>query len=174
MDDNSVNDDELNQMIANLQGTKTPPPVVTSNSGAPIAPQATVSGDGTAPALGATDAMVQPVIAPAVPAPEPPVPLAEPLVPNPVAAAPITVPTPELEGVKHDALTELRPLVDKLDLPPEDKFDTLLLLIRSTDDKTLIPAAHEAAKQIADEARRAQALLDIIKEIDFFGQDSAK
>ena len=50
---------------------------------------------------------------------------------------------------------------------PKKKFDTYLLLIRSTDDKTLIAPAHEAAKNIADESRRAQALLDVIKEIDF-------
>lgn len=73
----------------------------------------------------------------------------------------------ELQTVKKDAIVELRPLVDKLNLPPEEKFDTYLLLLRSTDDKTLIEPAHEAAKNIADEARRAQALLDIIKEIDY-------
>jgi hypothetical protein len=50
---------------------------------------------------------------------------------------------------------------------PEEKFDTYLLLLRSTDDRSLIAPAHEAARGIADEARRAQALLDIIKEIDF-------
>lgn len=76
----------------------------------------------------------------------------------------------DLESIKRQAITELRPLVDKLDLPPEDKFDTLLLLIRTTDDSSLIPAAHDAAKAIADDTRRAQALLDVIKEIDFFGQ----
>ena len=78
----------------------------------------------------------------------------------------------DLESIKRQAITELRPLVDKLDLPPEDKFDTLLLLIRTTDDSSLIPAAHDAAKAIADDTRRAQALLDVIKEIDFFGQKS--
>ena len=51
----------------------------------------------------------------------------------------------ELEDIKRQAITELRPLVDQLDLPAEDKFDALLLLIRTTDDSTLIPAAHEAA-----------------------------
>lgn len=76
----------------------------------------------------------------------------------------------ELENIKRQAITELRPLVDQLDLPAEDKFDALLLLIRTTDDSTLIPAAHEAAKGIADGSRRAQALLDVIKEIDFFGR----
>lgn len=73
----------------------------------------------------------------------------------------------ELSDVKNDAIQELRPLVDKLNISPEEKFDTYLLLIRSTDDKTLIAPAHEAAKNIPDESRRAEALLDIIKEIDF-------
>lgn len=151
MDPNAgVNDDELNQMIANLQGSQSTPPVVTSNTGAPIAPPA------------------DSVAAPVVPAPvAPPV---APITPPAVAALPTPEPNSDLENIKHDALNELRPLVDKLDLPPEEKFDTLLLLIRSTDDKTLIPAAHAAAQQIPDETRRAQALLDIIKEIDFFGQ----
>ena len=76
--------------------------------------------------------------------------------------------SPELDAIKKDALEELRPLVDKLDLPADEKFDTLLLLIRSTDDKTLVSAAHDAAKDITDETKRAQALLDVIKEIDYF------
>lgn len=76
----------------------------------------------------------------------------------------------DLEEIRHQAIVELRPLVDKLNLPPEDKFDTLLLLIRTTDDSSLIPAAHTAAMSIADDTRRAQALLDVIKEIDFFGR----
>jgi hypothetical protein len=76
----------------------------------------------------------------------------------------------DLTTVKQEALSELRPLVDKLDVNPEEKFDTYLLLLRSTDDRDLIAPAHEAAKAITDEARRAQALLDIIKEIDFLSQ----
>ena len=70
--------------------------------------------------------------------------------------------------MKTSALEELRPLVGKLNLPPEEQFDTLLLIIRSTDDQSLLNQAHEAAKQIPDETRRAQALLDVIKEIDYF------
>lgn len=86
----------------------------------------------------------------------------------PVVEQPVEeVATESLESIKRDAIIELRPLVDKLDLSPEEKFDTYLLLIRSTDDVTLIAPAHEAARNIVDEAKRAQALLDIIKEIDF-------
>lgn len=75
--------------------------------------------------------------------------------------------TNDLDGVKKVALDELRPLVGKLNLSPEEKFDVYLLLLRSTDDRELVAPAHETATQIADETRRAQALLDIIKEIDY-------
>ena len=94
----------------------------------------------------------------------------EPITPTPVvsAPAPATATDPALDTIKQTALNELRPLVDKLDVSPEEKFDTYLLLLRSTDDKTLIAPAHDAAIAIVDEARRAQALLDIIKEIDYF------
>jgi hypothetical protein len=101
---------------------------------------------------------------PPVPAPDPieatPAPVAAPLTSSPSVNG-------DLESIKKDALSELRPLVDKLDVSPEEKFDTYLLLLRSTDDQALIAPAHEAARGIADEARRAQALLDIIKEIDY-------
>lgn len=93
----------------------------------------------------------------------------EPVIEEPVVAPVITaLATNDLEEIKKDALSELRPLIDKLDVSPEEKFDTLLLIIRSTDDQSLLAATHEAAKAIPDDSRRAQALLDIIKEIDFF------
>lgn len=100
--------------------------------------------------------------------------------PEPIAIDPLpltTNPVPEradLEGVKLEAINELRPLIDKLDLPPEEKFDTYLLLIRCTDDRDLVPPAHEVAKLISDDSRRAMALLDIIKEIDYLSNKPAE
>ena len=135
------------------------------------------------------DAVATPVVEPIAPPvlppldPMPPAPAEEAapaeVAPLPEPAAPqpaLTIPdaSGELDGVKSQAINELRPLVDRLTLPPEEKFDTYLLLIRSTDDKSLIAPAHEAARAIEDETRRAQALLDIIKEIDFLsGQQAA-
>lgn len=107
---------------------------------------------------------------------------AQPVVPAPTApAAPQSesteesddtpaTPAPEndaLASIKKDALEELRPLLGKVDLPAEEKFNTYLMVIRSTDDATLIGPAHEAAQGISDESARAQALLDIVKEIDY-------
>lgn len=79
-------------------------------------------------------------------------------------------PTPavELSQIKDEAIHALRPLVDKLAIAPEDKFDTLLLLIRTTNDSTLLADAYDTAQRIGDDSRRAQALLDVIKEIDYF------
>lgn len=93
-------------------------------------------------------------------------------------AAPTTTVAPaalpgDLEGIKKEALGELRPLVEKLTLPADEKFDIMLLIIRSTDDHSLLATAHEAAKNIEDETRRAQALLDIVKEIDYFASQQA-
>ena len=112
------------------------------------------------------------VTPPVVPAPAPQVvspatvSAPEPVMPAP--SVPAIPPSSDLDSIKNDALKELRPLVDKLDLAPEEKFDTYLLLLRSTDDKTLIAPAHVAAQSIVDETKKAQALLDIIKEIDYF------
>ena len=107
------------------------------------------------PAVDAAPAAVEPVV------PSMPEPIAMP------ASAVMSSSSSDLDSIKQEALGELRPLVDKLDVSPEEKFDTYLLLLRSTDDKALIAPAHEAARNITDEARRAQALLDIIKEIDY-------
>jgi hypothetical protein len=100
-----------------------------------------------------------------------------PVVEEPLAAV-IDTPGPvgiagDLADIKKDALNELRPLVDKLTLEPDEKFDTYLLLLRSTDDKSLIAPAYAAAQAIPDETRRAQALLDIIKEIDYLSAPQA-
>lgn len=102
--------------------------------------------------------------------------------PAPVFEAPVSVaPAPsfeaepsngsfDLSSIKNDALNELRPLIGRVDLPAEEKFDTYLMLIRSTDDASLIELAHGAAQNIADEKRKAEALLDIIKEIDYLSR----
>lgn len=170
MDDNSkssVDDDELNQMIANLKDKQPTGPV----QPAPIAPVAVpVPSNGVPVSNPQSVEPASPIPAETVatPAPAP--------VPAPVAPEPAIQPAPpaaidsNLDTIKQDAIAELRPLVDKLNLSPEDRFNTILLIIRSTDDASLLPAVHAAAKQIADDGRRAQALLDVIKEIDFFKQ----
>lgn len=110
-----------------------------------------------------------------VPETEPPAALDVQMTPAPSPVQARTDLGDSLDEVKMEAINELRPIIDKLNLPPDEKFDTYLLLLRCTDDRSLVPPAHEVAKQIEDESRRAQALLDIIKEIEYLSNkpDSA-
>ena len=74
----------------------------------------------------------------------------------------------DLINIKQEALQSLRPLVGHLDQSPEEKFRTTMMMIQASDDQNLIPDAYDAAKQIEDEKARAQALLDIVNEINYF------
>lgn len=76
----------------------------------------------------------------------------------------------DLLAIKQDALQELTPLVGHLEQTAEEKFRTTMMMIQATDDHSLIKAAHEAAKNITDEKARAQALLDVVNEINYFTQ----
>jgi hypothetical protein len=73
----------------------------------------------------------------------------------------------ELDEVKNSALEQLRPLIEKLDLEPADKFDKYLMMLRASDDPVLIKPAFDAAQGIEGEKEKAQALLDIINEINY-------
>ena len=73
----------------------------------------------------------------------------------------------ELDGVKKSALEQLRPLIEKIDLEPADKFDKYLMMLRASDDPALIKPAFDAAQGISGEKEKAQALLDIINEINY-------
>lgn len=111
----------------------------------------------------------------------------EPLSPDPFEAArsvPSTHPLPspvddtednddpedDLEAIKEKAIRELSPLVSHLDQSPEEKFHTAMMMLQATDDRSLIKAAYEAAQEITDDRTKAQALLDIVNEINYFTQ----
>lgn len=75
-----------------------------------------------------------------------------------------------LLSIKQDALKELSPLVSHLDQSNEEKFRTMMMMIQASDNQSLIKDAYEAAKSITDEKARAQALLDVVNEINYFTQ----
>jgi hypothetical protein len=80
---------------------------------------------------------------------------------------------PELLNIKQQALQQLSPLLGHLDQSPKEKFRTTMMLIQASDNDKLIPQAYEAAKAISDEKARAQALLDVVNEINYFTQQSS-
>lgn len=128
----------------------------------------TMGGFGTADPLGAP---------PTAPAPQQDYTAPDPLtMQQPIQqAAPVSDVQPngntdELLSIKQDALQQLSPLVGHLEQTPEEKFRTTMMMIQASDDQSLIKAAYDAAKDIPDEKARAQALLDVINEINYFTQ----
>jgi hypothetical protein len=89
----------------------------------------------------------------------------------PAAAVPV-VPTDQADliDIKQSALKQLTPLVGHLNQTPEEKFRTTMMMIQASDDQSLIKEAYAAAQSITDEKTKAQALLDIINEINYFTQ----
>jgi hypothetical protein len=76
----------------------------------------------------------------------------------------------DLLKLKQQALQSLAPLVDHLEQDPVEKFKTTMMMIQASDNADLIPEAYEAANKIPDEKVRAQALLDVVNEINYFTQ----
>lgn len=136
-------------------------PVINDSSQAPtlvpVQPQSTVPSF-SSNALEPT----APIIVPAPPVMS--------IAPAPPAAAVAT--TEDLARMKQEALQHLQPLVGSLQQAPEEEFRTLMMMIQATDDRTLLKKALDCAKSIKDDKIRAQAMLDVINEINYFTQTS--
>ena len=70
----------------------------------------------------------------------------------------------ELSSVKQSMIQDLIPLMDKVSLDANKKFDLYKEVIDSTHDKSMVPAAYEVAKGISDDTLKAEALLYLINE----------
>ena len=130
---------------------------------------------GGATAGGATDVVSQVESSVAAATPEAAAPVVAPEVP--VETAPI-VPIesmkaqygdPDLDKVKTMALSDLRPILEKVDIPAEKKFMIYKDILELTEDKACIEPAYNAARGIADEKAKGEALVFIVECIDKLG-----
>ncbi len=97
--------------------------------------------------------------------------------PNPAISvvAPVASVSPAVDGsglleLKQAALHELTPLLNHLEQTAEEKFRTMMMMIQASDDQTMLAEAYAAAQSIEDKKTRAQALLDVVNEINYFTQ----
>ena len=79
-----------------------------------------------------------------------------------------------LLAIKQEALEKLSPLVGQLEQTASEKFHTTMMMIQASDNQSLVQSAYDAAQQIPDEKERAQALLDVVNEINYFTQNKQK
>ena len=71
-----------------------------------------------------------------------------------------------LNDVKKKALDDLKGLIDKIELPAENRFEIYKELIENNGDKSCIGKAYEAAQAIKDENERAKALIFVVDSIN--------
>ena len=106
-------------------------------------------------------APVEPVEVPDLTAPEPaPEPVPEPVIESTESA-------PQNTGdIKKAALRDLVPLLDKVNMDAAEKFDLYRDIFEELKDYTVLEPAYQAAREIADETARANALLYLVQSID--------
>lgn len=96
----------------------------------------------------------------------------EPVIP-PAPEAPIDAPVetaPEIGGdlasIRESVVRDLLPILDKTDSTPEEKFDIYKDALKTMHDAKTIEGAYKTATQIADESKKAEALIGLMKAID--------
>ncbi|MBR3115776.1 hypothetical protein IKF30_00925 [Candidatus Saccharibacteria bacterium] len=111
---------------------------------------------------------------PEPPAPAPAPTAAEPvLAPAPAPEIPAPAPTPEpltqnltTSEIKKAALRDLIPVLDKISLDPTQKFEIYRSIFEDLKDYSVLDPAYHAAREIPDEAKRAEALFYLVEAID--------
>jgi hypothetical protein len=74
----------------------------------------------------------------------------------------------KLEAVKKNAMDALTPIIDSLDdVDPERKFDICMSAMKLTDNKQLAETALNCALQIPEKGTRAEALVELINELNY-------
>ncbi|MCR4752927.1 MAG: hypothetical protein K5837_00700 [Candidatus Saccharibacteria bacterium] len=76
---------------------------------------------------------------------------------------------PDLDKVKSMALSDLRPILEKVDIAPEKKFMIYKDIIDLTEDKACIEPAYNSARLIENEKEKGEALVFIVECIDKLG-----
>ncbi len=180
MDQNQTVDNDLQKAIDDITNTTSVDPVFSD----PVAAPSSVPENDT----GELDEPVGPFPEPQAPtiAPDPtPIAPLEPtnmpdlnipeLAPAPtpvVPTSPTTFETPNttqnlnMHQIKEAALRDLIPLLNHLSLDPTQKFNLYRDIFENLKDYTVLEPAYNAAKEIPDENKRAEALLYLVESID--------
>ena len=152
--------------VANKDQFGVPPMPPTEGEGVPSAPFADEPAEEKGPSAEQilSDTLAE---APAAPATE----MAAPKVETPAAAEPVVTETEvdvsgDLATTRENILRDLLPIMDAVEGTPEEKFDIYKDAMATLNDKSIISDAYKVATKIADENKKADALLGLMKAID--------
>ncbi|MBR0430849.1 hypothetical protein IJJ05_00980 [Candidatus Saccharibacteria bacterium] len=189
MDQNQTVDNDLQKAIDDIANTTNVDPVFSD----PVAAPSSVPEGDTGELGEPVGPFPEPKVEMVAPAPEPMAPLEsinipdlEVPAPTPApepAPSPTPEPTPEvnlapaepspempvnlnMHQIKEAALRDLVPLLDHLNLNPNQKFNIYRNIFEELRDYTVLEPAYLAAKEISDDTDRAEALLYLVESID--------
>ena len=149
---NGATQDELQQAINNITNSS-----------------AAAGGDAVAEVTNKLQQQAPAPAAPAMPTP-PPIPTPTPTIDNiPVEQTKAMYGDPDLDKIKNLALSDLRPILEKVDIAPDKKFLIYRDIIDLTEDKACIELAYNSARLIEDEKAKGEALVFIVECIDKLG-----
>lgn len=69
----------------------------------------------------------------------------------------------ELGEVRQAMMHDLFPLMDKVEMSAEKKYELYHEMLEATKDESMVPAAYDVVKGIADDKERAEALLYLLE-----------
>jgi hypothetical protein len=74
----------------------------------------------------------------------------------------------KLQDARNKAMKALVPIINNItDVEPERRFDISLKAMRFTEDSSLVDSVLDAALAIKNESAKAEALVELINEIDY-------
>ena len=167
-------DNDLQKAIDDITNTTTNDPVFSD----PVAAPSSIPEGDTGELGTPVGPFPEPKIEITPPAPEPIAPLdamsaAPELTNTPISVAPAPEPTPEpapqplnTNEIKTAALRDLVPLLSKITMDPAQKFDTYKDIFENLKDYSVLEPAYQTAREIADEAEHAKALLYLVESIE--------
>ena len=86
--------------------------------------------------------------------------------PQPSQASETLAPARSTEEIKQAALRDLVPILGKISINPVQKFNIYRDIFESLKDYTVLDPAYQAAHEIPDDTKRAEALLYLVESID--------
>ena len=156
---NGASQDELQQAINNITNNST---TAGADTVAEVTNKLAEQQTATSTAAPAAPAMPTPPVMPAQPA--------APSIDNiPIEQTKAMYGDPDLDKIKNLALSDLRPILEKVDIAPDKKFLIYRDIIELTEDKACIELAYNSARLIEDEKTKGEALVFIVECIDKLG-----
>ncbi len=155
-------DNDLQKAIDDITNTTSVDPVFSD----PVAAPSSVPEGDTGELGEPVGPFPEPKVEVQEPAPEPIAPIENVEIPDLNTETPSEPAPQNTSEIKKAALRDLVPILDKVNMDSTERFNIYRDIFDELKDYTVLEPAYQAAREIADETTRANALLYLVQSID--------